>query len=571
MKKGLLLLLILAVALTLTACGCKHENTEVQGAVEATCTQEGYTGNTVCVDCDEVVKEGEAIPMLAHTETVEGALEATCTLDGYTGDTVCSVCGAVLSEGEIVPATGHGETELVNDREPTCEREGYTGDELCTLCNTYVSVGEPIEKLPHTPGEPQNAVEATCTQEGYTGNIYCAVCGEWLENGEDIPRVPHTLENVTGAREASCTREGYTGTGTCSVCGEVVEGETSPRLEHTMADGVCSVCGWEEPGLYVDGELEMTWDELAAGGYIELSDDGATLKGVHEGLYGRLVVSEAVTAYGNVAFNGSQLEEIWSPCTVPETNGAFGGARELKTVRFFGDLQELNYKCFSGCEKLESVVIPDSVRTIPDQCFAGCAALTSVTLPANLEIIDTDAFSGTASLAHLDFPETLTEIGGGAFSGSGLVEAVLPASVEEIGMNAFRNCPSLVRLDLSQTAVTSMYDPCGDLPALTELLLPHGLESGDGVLPYVAQVEALTIPEGVTEFSIGGNASFYPNEALKSVVWPVSLKDASGFDAAVALETVYYRGSELEWSLIDFGSLAERFAGVNVVFDYEGE
>ena len=258
-----------------------------------------------------------------------------------------------------------------------------------------------------------------------------------------------------------------------------------------------------------------------------------SLKGVHEGLYGRLVVSEDVTAYGNVAFNGSQLEEIWSPCTVPETNGAFGGARELKTVRFFGDLQELNYACFRGCEKLESVVIPDSVRLIPDQCFSGCAALTSVTLPANLEVIDTDAFSGTAALAHLDFPETLTEIGGGAFSGSGLVEVVLPASVEEIGMGAFSGCNSLARLDLSQTAVTSMYDPVSYLPALTELLLPHGLESGDGVLPYDSQVEALVIPDGVTEFSIHGNDSFYPNEALKSIVWPVSLKSASGFNLSL--------------------------------------
>ena len=35
MKKALLLLLVLAVALSLSACGCKHENTEVQGAVEA--------------------------------------------------------------------------------------------------------------------------------------------------------------------------------------------------------------------------------------------------------------------------------------------------------------------------------------------------------------------------------------------------------------------------------------------------------------------------------------------------------------------------------------------------------
>ena len=73
------------------------------------------------------------------------------------------------------------------------------------------------------------------------------MCGEWLENGEDIPRVPHTLENVTGAREASCTREGYTGTGTCAVCGEVVEGEFSPRLEHTMVDGTCSSAAGRSP------------------------------------------------------------------------------------------------------------------------------------------------------------------------------------------------------------------------------------------------------------------------------------------------------------------------------------
>ena len=571
MKKLFLTLLIFGMALLLSACGCQHGNTEVTGAVEATCAQEGYTGDTVCLDCGETVAEGEATAMLPHTEVVEGALEATCTLDGYTGDTVCSVCGATIGTGEAIPATGHGETQLVGYREPTCEREGYTGDEVCVDCNLVLKAGEPIDKLPHTPGEPQYATEATCTEEGYTGNIYCSVCGEWLENGEDIPRLPHTLENVTGAAEASCTREGYTGTGTCSVCGEVVEGETSPRLEHTWVDGVCSVCGWAQPGLYVEGALEMTWDELVEGGYLTFSDEGATLTGVHEGLYGRLVVSEDVTAYGGTAFLSSSLEEVWSPCTIPEINGAFGGAPELKTVRFFGDVTDLGYACFRGAEKLESIVIPDSVRVIPEQCFSGCASLASVTLPASLETIDGDAFSGTAALTHIEFPEGLKAIGGGAFYGSGLTEAALPASVEEIGMGAFSGCNSLARLDLSQTAVTSMYDPVSYLPALTELLLPHGLESGDGVLPYDSQVEALVIPDGVTEFSIHGNDSFYPNEALKSIVWPVSLKSASGFNAAVALETVYYRGSELEWSLIDFGDEAEHFAAVDVVYNYEGE
>ena len=533
----MLLALLLCMAALLSGCGCKHENTEIANAVEATCTREGYTGDTVCLDCDKTVQEGEAIAKLPHTETVKGVLEATCEVDGYTGDTVCSVCGAVISTGEVIPATGHGAVERTGYREPTCEQTGYTGDEVCLDCGAYISFGEAIKKLPHTPGEPRYATEATCTQEGYTGNIYCAVCGEWLENGEEIPRTGHTLGELTGAVEASCTREGYSGTATCSVCGEVVEGETSPRLEHEWADGACSVCGWEEPGLYVEGELAMTWDELVEGGYITLNDEGA-LNGVHEGLYGRLVVSEDVVSFGYAAFSQSQIEEVWCPCTMTFIEASFSGASALKAVRFFGDVQQLSYKCFCDATALESIVIPDGVRVIPENCFAGCTSLASVTLPANLEQIDGSAFSGTTALSHIEFPEGLKGIGGGAFSGSGITEAVLPASVERINMNAFSSCASLARLDLSRTAVTSLFEPVSFLPSLTEILLPQGLESGDGVLPYDSQVEHLVIPDGVTEFSINGNSSFYPNEALKSVVWPVSLKSGSGFEAAVALETV---------------------------------
>ena len=231
-----------------------------------------------------------------------------------------------------------------------------------------------------------------------------------------------------------------------------------------MVDGTCSVCGWEEPGLYVDGELEMTWDELAAGGYIELGDDGATLKGVHEGLYGRLVVSEDITAYGNVAFNGSQLEEIWSPCTVPETNGAFGGARELKTVRFFGDLQELNYQMFQRLCKAGERRHPRQRAPHPRSVLLGLRGphLGDAARQSGGHRHGRLLRHGVACASRL--PETLTAIGGGAFSGSGLVEVVLPASVEEIGMNAFRNCQSLTRLDLSRTAVTSMYDPAATCP-----------------------------------------------------------------------------------------------------------
>ena len=65
--------------------------------MEATCTQEGYTGNIYCAVCGEWLENGEDIPCVPHTlENVTGAREASCTREGYTGTGTCSVCGEVV-------------------------------------------------------------------------------------------------------------------------------------------------------------------------------------------------------------------------------------------------------------------------------------------------------------------------------------------------------------------------------------------------------------------------------------------------------------------------------------------
>ena len=45
----------------------EHGETEIVGAKEATCTEEGYTGDTVCKGCGEVIEQGKVIAKLAHT------------------------------------------------------------------------------------------------------------------------------------------------------------------------------------------------------------------------------------------------------------------------------------------------------------------------------------------------------------------------------------------------------------------------------------------------------------------------------------------------------------------------
>ena len=126
----------------------KHDQVEVINAKEATCTEDGYTGDTVCKVCGQLVQQGSVIPALGHTAEVQGAKDATCTEEGYTGDSVCTRCGAVLQQGTAIPALGHNLT-VQGAKDATCSAEGYTGDKVCTRCNEVIEKGTAIAKLPH--------------------------------------------------------------------------------------------------------------------------------------------------------------------------------------------------------------------------------------------------------------------------------------------------------------------------------------------------------------------------------------------------------------------------------------
>ena len=63
----------------------------------------------------------ETLPATGHDTQLVGAKDATCTQDGYTGDEVCKTCGVTVKKGEVIPATGH-DTEIVGAKPATCMR-----------------------------------------------------------------------------------------------------------------------------------------------------------------------------------------------------------------------------------------------------------------------------------------------------------------------------------------------------------------------------------------------------------------------------------------------------------------
>lgn len=202
-----------------------HSLTKVINKKDATCTENGYTGDTVCAICGKEITKGEAIPANGHswnegeittsptcenagvktytctvcnatkTEAIDATghtpvevaeQPATCTEAGHTAGTKCSVCDAILSGMEEIPATGH--TEVIDAaKAPTCTEPGLTEGKHCSVCNEVLVAQEVIPATGHKP-EIRNAVEATLTTPGYTGDTYCSVCNELLEQGEEIPK-----------------------------------------------------------------------------------------------------------------------------------------------------------------------------------------------------------------------------------------------------------------------------------------------------------------------------------------------------------------------------------------------
>lgn len=94
-----------------------HSETEIRNAKDATCTEEGYTGDICCKGCGEVLTPGESISKVAHSYNdgvvikkaqvaVNGTKRYTCTACGGTLDEVIPKNGITPKKGTILSVNG---------------------------------------------------------------------------------------------------------------------------------------------------------------------------------------------------------------------------------------------------------------------------------------------------------------------------------------------------------------------------------------------------------------------------------------------------------------------------------
>lgn len=111
-------------SVTIPATGHAWNDGEV--TKEATCIATG-TMHYICLHDASHTKDEEidVNPANHQGETeVRGRIEATCEEEGYTGETYCADCGALIKEGTAVQALGHNWGEWVTVKEATEEETG---------------------------------------------------------------------------------------------------------------------------------------------------------------------------------------------------------------------------------------------------------------------------------------------------------------------------------------------------------------------------------------------------------------------------------------------------------------
>ncbi len=207
---------------------------------EATATEKGIRSRHCCFcDARTDITEFDFTGCLHTDISVTNRKEATCSEDGYTGDTVCS-CGVVVSYGEIIPATGEhtGGTATCKDRKvcTVCgeaygetDSSKHTGGtatckdkKVCDVCGEAYADKNPAN---HTGGvSVVGAVDATAEKDGYTGDKYCVGCNEKIATGEIIPATgteepeepvepedPVTPEDPSENCPCNCHKSGFSG------------------------------------------------------------------------------------------------------------------------------------------------------------------------------------------------------------------------------------------------------------------------------------------------------------------------------------------------------------------------
>lgn len=285
-----------------SAPSCTHPSTEIRNTQSASCTSDGYTGDTHCSSCGKRLSSGTAIPAPGHKDS--------------NGDNACDTCGKSIASGTFVKVTNgqltSGKYVLVTDggyapnvldgtwisfAQPTISGDTITDAKgavwTLTVNGSSVTLTDPNGVSVAPKGGNNNGIKSgsyswawsasnggfifkgtgsdtvrfaqnTDTSGGnqFRGYKETTTTGSYAAkypsvftlyklsedsgSGGSTPTCTHSKTEVRNASGATCTANGYTGDTYCADCGvKLSSGSTISATGHkdTNTDNKCDACG----------------------------------------------------------------------------------------------------------------------------------------------------------------------------------------------------------------------------------------------------------------------------------------------------------------------------------------
>lgn len=406
------------------------------------------------------------------------------------------------------------------------------------------------------------------SSHSFNGDV-CSVCGYTI-GGEVNPGVGN------GGGEGGHTHKFYKRFPLYNEhCYQCDCGELGNYEEHTLVNGVCSVCNYTPK--VTDG---LSYTLINNGTEYEVKRGSCTehfirIPSTYNG--------KPVTKIGHGGFAKKDISTISIPNTVTEiddyafenVNGMdinFGKFSRLKKIgrcafdnaglsfftlpRYvtdidymafsmnkyltfnFGDnksLKTIGELAFSYCDRIGEFVIPESVESIGKNAFSGCDNI-KFNIDDNFKYIGTKTNPHYYLYAHVDgyvdqctINSSCVYIGYNGFRAlRSLKSLTIPASVKRLPDFAFSDCDSLTKVYFE------------DNSSLKEL--------PKAVFYECEKLEEITLPSSIDTIP---TSAFYRCKALKSITFTNSIKKiCEQAFAQSGLETIYFSGYKSDWNSI---------------------
>lgn len=276
------------------------------------------------------------------------------------------------------------------------------------------------------------------------------------------------------------------------------------------------------PGLYLNGNLEISWDDFKATYPDAFAETGKIKPYAMEDGWGgyfyssyfssmsystpyELVIDSSITTIENNAFQSCEwIGEVVFQNVNTLGFSSFSGCSNLTSIDFGNAMQNIESFAFCNDDSLTSVTIPSSVSSIVYDSFDNCTSLSTIivnsnnskydsrdncnaiiekatntiiltckdsTIPSTVTSIGDYAFKGS-SKTSISIPSSVTYIGDCAFSGASLTSITIPNNVVTISYNAFQWCDSLSSVTFEsnsqlQTIKSNAFGRCTGLTSIT--------------------------------------------------------------------------------------------------------